>query len=158
MFVIKSYYHIQSAIKRNIYKLLFFSKITHGKNFNFRKRFSLLIEKNGSLTIGHNVFFNNDCSLSVHKKIEIGDNCIFGEGVKMYDHNHQHALKGVPIYKQGFLAESIKIGNNCWLGSNVIVLKGVTIGANSIIGSGVVVYKNIPENSVTVNEQEIRNV
>lgn len=38
--------------------------------------------------IGDNVFFNNGTSIAAKEKIEIGDNCIFGENVKIYDHNH----------------------------------------------------------------------
>ena len=37
--------------------------------------------------IGDNVFFNNGTSIAAKEKIEIGDNCIFGENVKIYDHN-----------------------------------------------------------------------
>ena len=49
---------------------------------------------------------------------------------------------------------AIVSGKNCWLGSNVIVLKGVTIGDNSIIGAGCVIHKDIPANSTVLNQQE----
>lgn len=42
----------------------------------------------------------------------------------------------------------ITIGDNVWLGANVIVLPGVTIGENSVIGAGSVVTKDIPANVV----------
>nr|WP_268998954.1 DapH/DapD/GlmU-related protein [Leptospira interrogans] len=42
--------------------------------------------------------------------------------------------------------DDVVIGNNVWLGSQVIVLKGVKIGDNSVIGAGSVVTKSIPEN------------
>ncbi len=42
------------------------------------------------------------------------------------------------------------IGNNVYIGNNVIILPGVTIGNNVIIGAGAVVTKNIPDNSVAV--------
>ena len=47
-------------------------------------------------------------------------------------------------------AKPIKVGNNVWIGGNVIVLPGVTIGNNTIIGAGSVVTKNIPSNVVAV--------
>lgn len=42
----------------------------------------------------------------------------------------------------------IAIGDNVWLGANVIVLPGVTIGENSVIGAGSVVTKDIPANVI----------
>ena len=44
----------------------------------------------------------------------------------------------------------IKIGNNVWIGGNVIVLPGVNIGDNVVIGAGSVVTKDIPANCVAV--------
>lgn len=47
-------------------------------------------------------------------------------------------------------ARPIKVGNNVWIGGNVVVLPGVTIGDNVVIGAGSVVNKDIPSNSVAV--------
>jgi maltose O-acetyltransferase len=44
----------------------------------------------------------------------------------------------------------VAIGNNVWLGGNVIVCPGVAIGDNTTIGAGSVVTKNIPANVVAV--------
>ncbi|MBF1445483.1 MAG: sugar O-acetyltransferase, partial [Prevotella nigrescens] len=43
-----------------------------------------------------------------------------------------------------------KVGNNVWIGGNVVVLPGVTIGNNVTIGAGSVVTKDIPDNVVAV--------
>lgn len=95
---------------------------------------------------------NNGCSVNCLEKIEIGENTLFGEGVKLYDHNHEYSSEKVE--RQKFKKAPIKIGKNCWLGSNVVVLKGVTIGDNSIVGANVTVYKDIPAHSVVVNKSE----
>lgn len=42
----------------------------------------------------------------------------------------------------------VRIGRNCWLGSGVIVLPGVSIGDNTVIGAGSVVTRSIPANVV----------
>ena len=54
--------------------------------------------------------------------------------------NHYHEL--VPS------SGRVKIGNNIYFGTDVIVLKGVTIGDNCVIAAGSIVSKNIPANSV----------
>lgn len=131
-----------------------------GKNFSFRKRFDIRIRGNAKLTIGNNVFFNNDCSLNCMGEIEIGDDCIFGENIKIYDHNHKFRDKKILIRKQGYKVKKVRIGNNCWFGSNVIILPGVTIGDNVVIGAGCTIYNDIPDNSIIKNiqNQEIRSI
>ena len=44
----------------------------------------------------------------------------------------------------------VTIGNNVWLGGNVVICPGVTIGDNSIIGAGAVVTHDIPADSIAV--------
>mgnify|MGYP000346715445 CR=1 FL=1 len=44
----------------------------------------------------------------------------------------------------------VNIGNNVWLGANVIVLKGVTIGENTIVGAGSIVSRSLPSDVVAV--------
>ncbi|MHA3047347.1 acyltransferase [Riemerella anatipestifer] len=72
---------------------------------------------------------------------------------RIYDHNYQYT-KG-KVEHHIFTKAPIKIGKNCWLGSNVVVLKGVTVGDNVIIGAGCTIYKDIPANSIVVNKQEL---
>jgi len=44
----------------------------------------------------------------------------------------------------------VRIGNDVWIGSNAVILPGVTIGDNSVIGAGSVVTRDIPANVVAV--------
>ena len=114
-----------------------------------------MIDKQGEIVIGSNVFFNNYCSLNAMQHISIGDGTIFGENVKVYDHNHFYKNPDVPINEQGFTSSPINIGKHCWIASNVVILKGVTIGNNSVIGAGCIIYKDVPANTVVVNKQEL---
>lgn len=124
-----------------------------GTHIDIRHSCNFVIGKNAKLNIGNRVFFNNYCSINCLDAISIGDNTLFGEGVKIYDHNHQYSIQN--IEHQKFNTSPISIGKNCWLGSHVIVLKGVTIGDNVIIGAGCVIHKDIPPNSVVINKQEL---
>ena len=42
----------------------------------------------------------------------------------------------------------VSIGNNVWIGGNVVILPGVSIGDNVVIGTGSVVTKSIPDNVI----------
>lgn len=42
----------------------------------------------------------------------------------------------------------IIIGENCWIGSNVRICKGVTIGDNSVVAANSVVTKDVPANCI----------
>jgi acetyltransferase-like isoleucine patch superfamily enzyme len=113
----------------------------------------LRINVDGGSLIFHGSFFaNSNCSINVMSVIEIGDGCIFGEGVKIYDHDHQY-VQGSGWDDTHFNAQPIKIGSKVWIGSNAVILKGVTIGDNSVIGAGTVVTKNVPANTVLIAKQ-----
>ena len=127
--------------------------IYFGNKIDIRNNCNFVIGKKAELKIGDAVFMNNSCSINCLEKIEIGENTLFGESVKLYDHNHQYSKEKIEHKK--FNTSPIKIGNNCWLGSNVIVLKGVEIGNNCVIGAGCIIYKNIPAGSVVINNQEL---
>jgi len=44
----------------------------------------------------------------------------------------------------------VNIGNNVWIGGNVIIIGGISIGNNCVIGAGSLVNINIPDNCVVV--------
>ncbi|MBS6956410.1 MAG: acyltransferase [Enterocloster asparagiformis] len=129
--------------------------IALGHNFNFRSGFVMNYAREARITIGDNNFFNNWCSLNVQYKLKIGDNCIFGEGVKIYDHNHKFNKANVPVFEQGFSCKCVEIGNNCWIGSNVIILAGAKIGDNVVIGAGCTIDRTIESNRIVRNRQEL---
>ena len=69
---------------------------------------------------------------------------------------HAHGNIGVTttqklIREQGYSTSRVKIGNNCWICTNTVILKGVEIGDNSVIGAGCIIYRDIPANSVVKN-------
>lgn len=114
-----------------------------------------MIDKGGEVIIGNHVFFNNYCSVNANERITIGDGTIFGENVRVYDHNHCYRNHDIPIKDQGFTSAPVSIGKHCWIASNVVILKGVTIGDNCVIGAGCVLHKDVPANTVVVNKQEL---
>lgn len=150
--------NLKSKCLKIRFKLQYGSKhLSFKKGSYFRKPFKLILGDDATLVIGENVFFNHFCSINCLGKITIGDNTIFGENVHIYDHNHKYKDSS-PINTQGFSISEVTIGNNCWIGSNVIILKGVKIGDHSVIGAGCVIYKDVEPNSVIVNKQELVSI
>ncbi|WP_429970345.1 acyltransferase [Fructilactobacillus sp. Tb1] len=130
------------------------SKFIIGESVTFNKGFSAVVDgEKSDITIGKGAFFNCYCSINALNSVRIGKFTLFGENVKIYDHNHIFKEKEIPISKQGYTSGKIVIGDNCWIGSNVVILKGVTIGDHAIIGAGCVIYKDVPSDSVIVNDQ-----
>jgi acetyltransferase-like isoleucine patch superfamily enzyme len=119
-------------------------------NLSARRNLNIFVSK-GRLSFGKGCFVNNNCSFNCLELIEVGRNSIFGEGVKIYDHDHL-ITDGYCVHKNEFLTAPIKIGENCWIGSNTIILKGVIIANNVIIGANSLVNKSILEPGVYVNK------
>lgn len=149
-------WNIFCKVKKVLFRLYFGNRIDLGKGLFFKNNFYLTIDKNAKLKIGKNSFFNNGCSINVREKVSIGDNCLFGEGVKIYDHNHIFKYIPEPISQQGFKSKEITIGDNCWIGSNVVILKGVTIGSNCVIAAGTVVKQDVDSNCILDKDKMTR--
>ncbi len=108
----------------------------------------------GQLIIGRNNFFNNNVSINVRSKVIIGSNCLFGENICIYDHNHNFSAIDKNIREQGFSSQEIKIGDNVWVGSGAIILSGVSIGSGSIIAAGTVLTKDVPANCIVLQKRK----
>lgn len=103
----------------------------------------------GEISIGERCFFNHYCSIcSINGSIKIGNDCLIGENVKIYDNNHRFRVPYISIKEQGFTSSEIVIGDNCWIGSNSVILKGAKIGNNCVIGAGCIVADDIPDDSI----------
>ena len=104
----------------------------------------------GKVILHDGVFINNSCSFNCMERIEIGAGTMMGEGVRFYDHDHIYTAE--TIEKWQWTTAPIRVGRDCWIGSNVTILKGVTIGDNAIIGAGCLIRNDIPSNSVVYND------
>ena len=100
-------FHLKSAIKKLLFKLIYLNQIHFGKRFCFRRKFYLYIAKGAKVSIGDGSFFNNNVSINCLEKITIGKRCLIGENVKLYDHNHRFRDLSRPIAEQGFTTKPI---------------------------------------------------
>ena len=98
------------------------------------------------IEVGDNFFANYNCTILDVAKVKIGNNVMFAPNVAIYTAGHPlHPEARNSGYEYGI---SVTIGDNVWLGGNVVVTPGVKIGNNVVIGAGSVVTKDIPDNVV----------
>ncbi|MEM6754904.1 MAG: acyltransferase [Cyanobacteria bacterium P01_C01_bin.38] len=93
------------------------------------------------IEIGDNSYLGPYVCMAGPGNIKIGKNCLIASHSSLYANNHRD---------YGLSREGIEIEDNCWIGSGVRILDGVTIGRGSVIGAGAVVTKNIPPDSIAV--------
>ncbi|GAA5919173.1 hypothetical protein JCM6882_003825 [Rhodosporidiobolus microsporus] len=82
-------------------------------------------------------------------KIKIGSHCVLGPNVQLYTASHPVD----PVLRRSaepHLGGPIEIGDDCWLGGQVIVLPNVKIGRGCTVGAGSVVTKSLPPFVVAV--------
>lgn len=73
-------------------------------------------------------------------KVVIGSGCMIANNVGLITANHNPS--NLFEHLEG---KDICLGNNCWLGLNVVILPGVTLGENTIVGANAVVTKSFPQ-------------
>jgi len=117
-----------------------------------------------SRTKSNLIGINRPCMISTLTEdavLEIGENCGFS-GTVIGAFGHIKLGKNVRCGANTLITDSdwhiddprsgeprpVIIGDNVWLGVNVVVLKGVEIGENTVIGANSLVIKNIPANVV----------
>jgi len=99
--------------------------------------------------IGAGCFLNRGVMIASQSLVEIGDHCMLANGCFVSDSSHRHDDPDVPVTWQGFESKGpTRIGDNCWLGLNVVVTDGVTIGERCVIGANSVVTHDVPPWSV----------
>ena len=77
--------------------------------------------------------------------LSIGSNCSISAGVQIYSHDTvQWAISGGEAEAE---KAATRVGNNCYIGPNAVIAKGVTIGDGCIIGAGSLVLHDIPAGS-----------
>ena len=96
--------------------------------------------------MGDYCYANFNLTLVDDAPIYIGNKVMFGPNVTVATANHPID----PELRERMLQynKEVRIGNNVWIGTGVIIVPGVTIGDNSVIGAGSIVTKDIPADVV----------
>jgi acetyltransferase-like isoleucine patch superfamily enzyme len=113
--------------------------------------FNSRLDLQPELRIGNGSFVGHECSFSLARGITIGEHCLVAAGTKFFDNDghpqdHVARRRGLPVAKAAVLP--IKVGNDVWIGSGCLILKGVQIGDRAIVGARSVVTKDVPNDSI----------
>lgn len=101
-----------------------------------------------NIELGENFYMNVNCVILDEAKVRFGNNVFIAPNCSFYTAGHPF---DVEQRNRGLeYAMPITVGDNVWIGGNVVVLPGVTIGDNCVIGAGSVVVKDIPANTLAV--------
>lgn len=106
-------------------------------------KFDGLWKKGPSIFFGDRIFVGMGCEFNATDKITIGNDALIASGCRFIDHNHGTG-KDRLMREQKSSSAPIHIGNDVWLGCNVVVLQGVKIGDGAIVAAGAVVTKSVP--------------
>jgi acetyltransferase-like isoleucine patch superfamily enzyme len=100
------------------------------------------------ISIGAHSRLTNGVEMTALERIEIGERCLIGAGVRILDGD----FHGVPVAERAFEGSkaAVQIGDQVWIGIHAMVLKGVRIGGGAVIGAGGVVTRDVPAGAVAV--------
>ncbi|CAH1225188.1 2,3,4,5-tetrahydropyridine-2,6-dicarboxylate N-acetyltransferase [Paenibacillus auburnensis] len=160
-------FFIPDFLKEYIYLTKLKMKFRSCKIYSFR--IAKNVEMGKSVIIMNNAVVHKNCKISDYSYINsntflgyaeigkfssVGCNCQIG--VPIHPSNYistspftygPNNLFDVPSFYEEFQTKTI-IGNDCWIGSNVVIMQGVRIGDGAIVGAGSVVTKDVPPYSV----------
>ncbi|KFF12384.1 sugar O-acetyltransferase [Chryseobacterium soli] len=101
-----------------------------------------------NIEVGENFYANHNLVILDCATVKFGDNVFIGPNCSFYTAGHPLDAKQ---RNEGLeYARPITVGDNVWLGGNVVVLPGVSIGSNTVIGAGSIVTKDIPDGVVAI--------
>lgn len=126
----------------------FGNRVTIGKNAIIRPSNIYGGPIGDGLEIGNNSNIGPFNYIGCSGKITIGNNVMLGPRVSIYAENHVFDNTELTIKEQGVKKQFVRIEDDCWIASNVVILSGVTIGQGSVIAAGAVVTASIEPYSI----------
>lgn len=103
-------------------------------------------EADAVIRVGARTYLVNGTEIIARERVDIGSDCRIGERTTIIDSDF-HGIRPDERDKPGKTAPVV-IGDNVWLGNEVMVLKGVTIGKSAVIGARTVVTGDVSEGAV----------
>lgn len=117
---------------------------------------TIISTSRSTIRIGNGTSFFSDCIIS--GAVQIGAGCLFAKNVTILSSGHK--IHGNGTIRENDAAarlqadyacyEPVIVGDDCWLGSNSVILPGITLAKGTVVGANAVVTKDFPEYSILV--------
>lgn len=101
------------------------------------------------ISIGNGNYFNRNLMIDACGYVEIGDDNMFGPDIYITDSNHTFGA-GISPKSAPMQTGRVLIGNRCWIGARVVILKDVELGDGCVVGAGAVVTRSVPSGAIVV--------
>lgn len=160
-------------MKRKLCLILYYGLATYlpnsytpvvGRPSNWLRVFLVkrIFKKSGKIvTVNRKAYFGNGANIEIGDYSGIGANCVLPNNIKMGNYimmapdvhilsvNHRFDRTDIPMGLQGEAEKPVtEIGNDCWIGTRVIMTPGRKVALGSIIAAGSVLTKDFPEYSI----------
>jgi acetyltransferase-like isoleucine patch superfamily enzyme len=133
----------------NVLEALRDGRLEIGANTLFEPDVWITVGDDARVRIGEGTFLNIAVMVAAMDLVEIGSHCMLANGCFVTDANHRFDDPDRPVPWQGFDSKGpTRIGDNVWMGANVVVTSGVTIGERCVIGANSVVTQDIAPFSI----------
>lgn len=86
---------------------------------------------------------SGNCYIQAYNGLICGKNLLFAPGVKIITSGHDFKDINKPTKN-----DPVVIGDNVWIGANVVILPGIKIGNNCVIGAGAIVTKSFEDDGL----------
>ncbi|GAA0591212.1 acyltransferase [Kribbella sandramycini] len=136
-------------LQGNVLAALRDGRLEIGAHAHLEPNVWITVGDDAKVRIGAGTFLNIAVMVAALDEVEIGAHCMLANGCFVTDSNHRFDDPDRPVPWQGFTSKGpTRIGDNVWLGANVVVTSGVTIGERCVIGANSVVTHDIPPYSI----------
>jgi acetyltransferase-like isoleucine patch superfamily enzyme len=122
---------------------------------NFNPRVQGVFDYNGKkfsprIILHDGVHIQQNVHITCASLVEIGENTAIAANVSITDIIHPYEDINLPPDKQDIEVRPVKIGADCKINNNVVILPGVTIGRHVVVGANSVVNRDLPDYCVAV--------
>jgi acetyltransferase-like isoleucine patch superfamily enzyme len=123
------------------------SRVDGRSSFSFASRFS----DRPRLAIGRRTYVGHACSFAVARSITIGDDVYIAAGCSFLDspgHPLDPTRRLAKLPPDEDQVRPVVVGDNVWIGTDVMIMPGVTVGEGSVVAARSVVTKDVPPYSL----------
>ena len=126
------------------------AKIQLGSRVLLDRGVSVFVGREGALTLGDGVFVGRRTTIVANQEVHIGVGTQIAHDVTIIDTDHRHGDPRHALVSQGSITKPVSIGDECWISTGAILLKGSEVGARAVVGAGAVLTGPVPAAAVAV--------